>query len=101
MTVADRLGDPRPEMTMLLVHTSAGFDDVATTVRLPAGVSASPTTKLIGLATPFIGMVRSGRSVMVGALLDPLTVTVNVRITRLFTMSPSFTVTVMVAVPIE
>ena len=57
-------------------------------------------TKLIGLAMPFIGTVQSGTSVMVGALFPSLMVTVNVRTTMLLRLSPSSTVTVMVAVPL-
>ena len=69
---------------MLFVQTRVGLDEKATTRKESTDVSASPMVKLIGLAMPFIGMMRSGRSVIVGALLPPLTVTVNVRMTRLF-----------------
>src|SRR5262245_35756433 len=87
-------------MLILLVQTKLGLEEVATTSRLSAAVSASRTTKFSGVAMPLMGMERSGRSVMVGGLFWPLTVTVNTRTMVLLTLWPSSTVTVMVAVPL-
>ena len=98
MMLVTRL-EPVPLMTISLVQTSDGFEEVTATRRFAAGVSASPMVKLTLPTTPFMGIVRSRKSVMVGAAFAPMTVTVNERTTRLFLLSPSSTRTVMVAVP--
>src|SRR5262245_59805228 len=92
--------EPVPLMVMLLVQTRFGLEDVATTCRKSAEVSASPIVNGIEPAKPFIGIVMSLMSVMVGGLLPPVTVTVKTRTTVLFWPWPSLTVTVMVAVPL-
>ena len=73
VTVTVRLA-PEPPKTTLATGTRAVSDEVAGSVRLPAGVSASPTVK----ATAPVGvsslMVWSAMLEMVGASLTAVTV---------------------------
>ena len=98
MMLVTRL-EPVPLITISLVQTREGFEEVTVTRRFSAGVSASPMMKGTLPTTPFIGIERSGKSVIVGAVLAPLTVTVNERTITLFLDSPSSKTTVMVVVP--
>src|SRR5438045_2375683 len=86
-------------MTIFATGTSVGFEDVAVTIRLAGLVSGSATTKLT-LATPSSLIVWLAMAEIVGASFRGFTVTVKVRVTRLFEALPSFTVTVTKAVPL-
>src|ERR1044071_975071 len=82
---------------MPLWGTRAGLEEVPLTVRLEAGVSASPMVKLIGPVDAPCTMVLFGMSDMTGGELpDDLTVRTNV---VLDASEPSLTLTVTVAVP--
>src|SRR5205814_187749 len=65
---------------------SAGFDEAAVTVRLPAGVSASPTVNGTAPVLVFSGVLRSVTSEIVGAVFggggggDAGTVLVRVKV---------------------
>ena len=82
---------------MPLWGTKAGLEEVPLTVRLEAGVSASPTVKPIGPVDVPCTMVLFGMSDMTGGELpEGLTVNTNV---VLDASEPSLTLTVTVAVP--
>src|SRR4051812_15387533 len=84
---------------IFLAGSSGGFVGTAGTVRLIALVSASPPLKLTGVGGASLPALFE-KVEMVGASLNGLTVTVNVRVVRLFEAPPSFTVTVTTAVPL-
>ena len=87
-------------MTMLFVETKAWSDEVAVTTRLAAGVSVSPTLKGRSEVGVFSSTLWSAMLEMVGASFWPITVTLKLRLTVLFSDCPSLTVTVMTAVPV-
>ena len=76
------------------------FRDSAVSVRLPAAVSKSPTVNGISAVDMFWEMVWFAMSVMVGGSFWLLTVTAKVRLTVLFWLAPSLTVTVILAEPL-
>jgi len=81
---------------MLPVGIRAVLEELPERVRLLAGVSISLTVKLIGPAATSSFVIWSAISTIVGASLMGLTVKMKVSEERL---TPSLTVTVMVAVP--
>ena len=81
---------------MPLSGTSAGLEEVPLTIRLDAGLSASPTVKLIGPVEVSWLIVLSGIFEIAGASFTGVTVNTNV---SLLLRAPSLTVTVMVALP--
>ena len=96
ITVTVRL-EPLPPKTILPFGTSPGFEDVPLTTRLEAGLSASPTVKLIGPVEVSSAVVWSGMSEITGGeLFTGLTVRWN---EVLPVSEPSLTLTVTVAVP--
>ena len=82
---------------MFAFGMSAGLLLVAVTVSVSAAVSASPTVNASGPTVPLSGTTWFATGVIVGVSLTALTVTRNV---RLVVVTPSLTVTVMVAVPL-
>ena len=48
---------PVPDKTMLLLGSKTGFEELAATVRLAAGVSRSPTVKARAGVAVFTGIV--------------------------------------------
>src|SRR5436190_1993898 len=82
---------------MLLTGTSVGLDDEALRTRLEAGVSTSPTVKLIGPVEVSWLVVWSGMSEMTGGELL-VGVTVRTKLS-LAVSEPSLTVAVIVAEP--
>src|SRR2546426_967107 len=82
---------------MLLVGTSVRFDEFFLNVRLPTGVSTSPTVKLNGPVELFTLIVWFAMLDIVGASFTALTVTTKL-VLALYCPSP--TVTVIVAVPL-
>ena len=90
---------PDPPKTMLVLGTSVVFDEVPVTLRFAGAVSASPTVKPIGPTTVLTAVAWFGILEMVGGVLgvEPLTVR---RKLELAVALPSFTVTVIVAVPV-
>ena len=87
---------PLPLKTMFSLGTKVVFDEEAITVRLAAGVSASPTVKAIaGVGTSSL-VVWSAMSEMVGGSFTALTVSTKM---SLAVSDPSLTATVIVAVP--
>src|SRR5437764_1642882 len=83
----------------LAAETRFEFEEVAPTVRLFAGVSTSPTIKLIGLLEVSSSIVSEGMLEMLGGSFTELTITWKLRVVMLLEAPPSFTVTVMMAVP--
>src|SRR5437867_12659562 len=65
LTVTVRF-DPDPPKTMLLVGTSVALDEPLLNVRLPAGVSASPTVKVSAPVAVSAAVDCSGMSLIVG-----------------------------------
>src|SRR5439155_14351045 len=88
--------EPLPPKRILPFGTSPGLEEVPLTVRLEAGLSASPTVKLIGPVEVSWLIVLSGIFEIVGASFTGVTVNTNV---SLLLRAPSLTVTVMVALP--
>src|SRR5438045_7066908 len=78
---------------------SVGFEEDAETVKLAAAVSTSETVKLIGPVDESSFMLRSAILEMSGRSFTARTVTVKFWLTTLFWAWPSFTLTVMMAVP--
>src|SRR5437016_5754157 len=89
---------PEPPMTMLATGAKVGLDEAPETVRLPAAVCASPTTKAIGAVAVFWLVDRSAMLEFVGAVFA-VALTVNTKLS-LAVRLPSLTVTVIVAVPL-
>ena len=88
---------PLPPKTMLPVGTSKGFAAEPLRDKFAAGVFASPTVKgfaAVGVPSDVLWLARVE---IVGAVLVPVTVSTNVSVTL---FGPSFTVTVMVLVPL-
>ena len=82
---------------MFALGTSAVFEDVPPTVKLPAAVSTSPTPKGNAPVASSSSMLRLTISEIVGGSFTGVTVSTNV---SLAVSAPSLTVTVMVAVPL-
>src|SRR5713101_9434384 len=93
-----RLG-PLPPRAMPAAATSPVLEEVALSARLVAAVSASPMVKGMAAVGVFSLVVWSAMAEIVGRSFTGATVTVKLWLTVLFTLWPSFTVTVIVALP--
>src|SRR5712692_3171376 len=92
---------PLPPNTMLVAGNNNGLEEAAATVNRLAGVSASPIVKAIGPAEVFSLTVWLAMAEIVGGVLAAgLTCTTKLRLNVLLTDWPSFTVTVIVALPV-
>ena len=90
--------DPEPPSVMPAAVTKPVFEELRLSVSPETGVSGSLIVNGMGPNTAFSFITWLERADTKGA---PLTVTVNWRVTMLFCGWPSFTVTVMIAVPLE
>ena len=82
---------------MFAAGTSVGFEELAVTVRPPAGVSASPTVKPSAAVAVSSVVVCSATSEIVGGSFTAVTVSTKVSVA---VAVPSLTVSVIVAVPV-
>src|SRR3989442_10378624 len=87
LTVTVRLA-PLPPKTMLLVGTSVAFDEFLLNVRLPTGVSTSPTVKLNGPVELFTLIVWFAMLDIVGGSFTALTVTTKIVLTLYYPSLP-------------
>ena len=95
--ISVRLG-PEPLRSRLAVGINDGFDELAETTRLDAGVSTSPIMKVT--VSPFVSSftIWSAMSEMTGGSLTGFTASTNTRLALLLFVS--VTVIVMVALPV-
>ena len=99
VAVTDRFA-PDPPSTMFALGRRVGLEDVAARVKPAAAVSMSPMTNGMAAVEVFSLIVWFAISEMIGRSFAPATLTEKVRVTVLFWLWPSLTVTVIVAVPV-
>src|SRR5260370_37784506 len=90
---------PLPSNKTLAFGTKVVLVELAVTVNRNGGVSTSATVngRVMGVSSLVVWLATAE---IVCGISTPLTVTVKLRVTTLFERPPSFTVTVMVAVPV-
>src|SRR6266849_577455 len=93
-----RLG-PLPPRAMPAVATRPVLEELALSARVVVAVSTSPIVKGIAVVGVFSLVVWSAMADIVGRSFTGVTVTVKLWLTVLFALWPSFTVTVIVALP--
>src|SRR5215208_1739487 len=88
---------PLPPKVMLLVGTRPGFDEPALRLKLPGTVSVADTVNPIGPTGVDSRVLWSAIPEILGGVFTPVTVNTN---ESLVVKGPSFTFTVIVAVPV-